>query len=88
MFPRHTKRTSLIAGPRRDKNTKTTKHYIVLANDKRKDGVLSIGCGCKEEAEERKRHSMVCVITCFASIGSVRTVRQSTSTSPAAGADG
>lgn len=63
-------------------------HYIVLADDERKDGALTIGCGGKEEAEGRKGHSMVCVITCFASIGGVCTVRQSTTTSPAAGADG
>lgn len=87
MFPRRTKRTSLIAGPPRDKNTKTTKHYIVAADDERKDGELTIGCGGKEETEGRKGHSMACVITCFAWIAGVCTVHQSTSTSPAAGAD-
>lgn len=83
MFPRHTKRTSLIAGPWRDKNTKTTKHYIVSADDEGKDGELRMGCGDGGRAEGRKGHSMVCVITCFASIGGVCTVRQSTSVSPA-----
>lgn len=46
------------------------------------------GCSGRGQAEWRKGHSMVCVITCFASIGSVCTVRQSTSVSPATGADG
>lgn len=46
-----------------------------------------MGCG-GGEAEGRKGPSMVCVITCFASIGRVCTVSQSTTVSPAAGADG
>ncbi len=49
---------------------------------------LRMGCSGRGQAEWRKGHSMVCVITCFASIGSVCTVRQSTSLSPAAGAAG
>lgn len=40
-----------------------------------------MGCGGGGKAEQRKGHSMACVIACFASTGDVHTVRQSTSAS-------